>query len=279
MKILEYFIVLLLVGFALCFSVAVVQAEGKFKLQEGAKGKLCLGCHSTFGSKMKAKHIHTPLAQGECTGCHNPHASDHGMLMDGSADSICYNCHVNVVPAGAASSHQVAAEGKCVSCHDPHSSDYPANLIKGGSKLCFECHKELGDKIASSKFGHAPVQQDCLKCHNPHASEKNASLLKTNEPGLCLECHQTSSSGFKKQHMNYPVEQGRCTSCHDPHGSNNPKMLTAKGPFLCTNCHQYGGHVNVPRYNRASALIGQGCVNCHSRIHGSNHPSGAKLTR
>ena len=26
-------------------------------------------------------------------------------------------------------------------------------------------------------------------------------------------------------------------------------------------------------------LVGQGCINCHSRIHGSNHPSGARFQR
>jgi hypothetical protein len=26
-------------------------------------------------------------------------------------------------------------------------------------------------------------------------------------------------------------------------------------------------------------LLGKGCVNCHSQVHGTNHPSGARLTR
>ncbi len=257
--------ILLLAGFFLGFSSAFVQAEGKFKLKPGAKGKLCLSCHPSFNAKMKNKHVHTPLAEGDCSGCHNPHASNHGMLMAADANAICYSCHENVVPMDARSSHQVAADGKCISCHDPHSSANPANLVKGGSDLCFECHQELGKKIASNKFGHSPVKQDCLKCHYPHASEKNLSLLRAEEPGLCLACHKTDSAGFKKQHMNYPVEKGRCSSCHDPHGSNSGAILAdnVHQPIksgMCNQCH------NEPNSAQPFAVKNEGfelCQGCH----------------
>jgi hypothetical protein len=26
-------------------------------------------------------------------------------------------------------------------------------------------------------------------------------------------------------------------------------------------------------------LLGKNCMNCHSQVHGSNHPSGARMTR
>jgi hypothetical protein len=26
-------------------------------------------------------------------------------------------------------------------------------------------------------------------------------------------------------------------------------------------------------------MLGKNCLNCHSQVHGSNHPSGARLTR
>lgn len=261
----EIIVAVLLLVFTFCLAATGVRAEGKFKLKPGAEGKLCLNCHTAFSSKMKAKHIHTPLVEGECTGCHNPHAANHGMLLDAEVGSICYNCHDSVVPKDSVSAHQVVAEGKCVSCHDPHSSDNPANLIKGGSALCFDCHKELGEKIASNKFSHAPVKKDCLNCHNPHASEKNANLLKVAEPKLCLGCHKTDSSGFKKRHMNYPVEQGRCTSCHDPHGSNSGAILAdhVHAPIkneMCNQCH------NEPNSPQPFALKKNGfelCQGCH----------------
>lgn len=293
MRFRETIVVALLVGVMLCLVSVNAQAEGKFKLKPGAKGKLCLSCHTAFSSKMKDKHIHTPLVEGECSGCHNPHASDHGMLMMGETDSICYNCHDNVVPEGAASAHQVVAEGQCVTCHDPHSSANPANLVKGGSDLCFDCHKEMGKKIESNKYGHSPVKKDCLRCHTPHASEKNIRLLKVEEPGLCLECHKVDSAGFKKSHMNYPVEQGRCSSCHDPHGSNSAAILAdyvhepikkqmcnqchnepnSADPFavkksgfeLCQGCHYEMINESFSKNRLHWPLVDKtGCINCHS---------------
>lgn len=264
MRLRETIVLSLLVGVILCLVSATAQAEGKFKLKPGATGKLCLNCHTAFSAKMKAKHIHTPLVEGDCSGCHNPHASNHGMLMDTDADAICYKCHDNVVPEAAVSTHQVVAEGKCVACHDPHSSANPANLVKGGSELCFDCHKELGEKIATNKYGHAPVQKDCLGCHNPHASENNLGLLTAEEPGLCLGCHKATSSGFKKQHMNYPVEQGRCTSCHDPHGSNSGAILAdnVHAPIkneMCNQCHNAPDSAQPFAVTKTSYELCQGC--------------------
>ena len=293
MRLRETCIFILLICLMLCFSSALAQAEGKFKLKPGARGKLCLSCHSTFSDKMKERHIHTPLAKGDCSGCHNPHASNHAMMMDGDADSICYKCHDSAVPEAAASVHQMVADGECIACHDPHASAYPGNLVKGGSELCFECHQVLGEKIAANKYGHSPVKKNCLRCHTPHASEKAAGLLKAEEPGLCLQCHKTGSGGFKKAHRNYPVEQGRCSSCHDPHGSNSGAILadnvhepitngmcnqchnepSAKDPFavkkngfeLCQGCHYdmineaFGkNQLHWPLVDKA------GCINCHT---------------
>ena len=293
-------VVMLLIGLVFCFSSATVWAEGKFKLKPGATGKLCLSCHTAFSAKMKAKHVHTPLVEGECSSCHNPHASDHGVLMEDDADSICYKCHDDVVPEKAISTHQVVAEGKCVSCHDPHSSENPANLVKSSRELCFSCHKELGEKIASNKFGHAPVKRNCMNCHTAHASDQAVSLLKTAEPGLCLGCHKTNSESFKKRHMNYPVEQGRCTSCHDPHGSNTGAILAdnvhapiknemcnqchnepdSAQPFgvkkegfeLCQGCHYEMVNEAFSKSKLHWPLVDKtGCINCHTP-HASSEP-------
>ena len=271
---------------------AVSQAD-KYNLKAGARGKNCLSCHVSFQEKMQKKFIHSPLANGECTGCHNPHASSHGKLMAAEPDEICYKCHDNVVPEEAASVHQDVLEGNCVLCHDPHAADNRANLVRAGSKLCFECHAELGEKIGQNKFGHSPVQTDCLSCHNPHAAAENPSLLTDSVPALCLNCHQTDSSSFKKVHLNYPVEQGRCTSCHNPHGSSTvailydnvhapvsnkmcsqchvepsapaPFALKSKGFEVCQGCHydQMTEMLNQERLHWP-VVDEKGCINCHS---------------
>lgn len=301
MKFRETIILLSLALLTFVLIATSALAEGPFKLRPGAKGKLCLTCHTAFSAKMDAKYIHTPLAEGDCSSCHNPHASEHGNLMSGDADSVCYRCHDAMVPESAISSHQVVADGQCVSCHDPHSSDNTANLIKEGNELCFDCHKDLGEKIRSNKFGHAPVEQSCLRCHNPHAAENSSNLLIQDEPALCLECHKASSDSFKKQHLNYPVEQGRCTVCHDPHGSNagailadnvhepikngmcnqchnapdspDPFAVTKEGFELCQGCH-YEMVNDTFGKNRLHWPVADkvGCVNCHTP-HASKEPA------
>ena len=264
MKFRQFATILILTSLVLIFVPALSHAEGKFNLKPGATGKVCLTCHTAFAEKLKAKHVHTPLTEGECTGCHNPHASGHDHLLDAEPDLLCYNCHDNMVPKGAVSVHKVVAEGQCVACHDPHASDNPSNLVKAGEKLCFGCHKELGKKISENKFQHAPVKKDCLLCHDPHASGKSPRLLKMEQPALCLQCHKTDNPGFKKQHMNYPVEKGKCSSCHDPHGSNSGAILAdvVHNPVsnqMCNQCHNDPDSADPFGLKKQGFEICQGC--------------------
>ena len=77
-----------------------------------------------------------------------------------------------------------------------------------------------------------------------------------------------------------------CGLCHKPHGSANLGMLSQRAPFLCQQCHGREGHPSVPGLPASlpggapsASLLAGGCVNCHSQVHGSNHPSGRRLTR
>ena len=87
-----------------------------------------------------------------------------------------------------------------------------------------------------------------------------------------------------KPNVHQVLKTGACALCHDPHGSNNDRMLVAKDPMLCQRCHVssrhpatiYDGTQIAAASNRA---VGRSCVNCHSQIHGSNHPAGEKFLR
>lgn len=284
---------LLLVG-----HVAYAAAPDRdLKLKKGARAKLCVECHDEFAAKLKRSHLHTPLSEGDCTGCHDPHTSNNAMLLAAESGALCYECHDEMDASSARSVHEVFAEGKCAECHDPHASDNENNLLRTGSALCFECHKEMGEKIASNEYAHDPVEEDCLECHSPHYSEKDRKLLVDAQPGLCLECHEVDDASFKKRHKNYPVETGRCSLCHDPHGSSTEALLfdnvhdpvaggecdechmkaTSKTPLalkdsgyeICEGCHyeDIADMLIKPRVHWA--LLGKdGCVNCHAP-HGS----------
>jgi predicted CXXCH cytochrome family protein len=78
-----------------------------------------------------------------------------------------------------------------------------------------------------------------------------------------------------------------CLNCHEPHGSNHEKLLTSPRPALCQQCHIMQGHMSqlltrglLASGSRADVrMIGRSCSNCHSQVHGSNHPSGVKFHR
>ncbi len=256
--------VLLLVAVAI-FLPALCYARADFKLKEGAGGKLCLGCHDGVREAMKKSSVHTPLADGECVGCHNPHASNFEMMMASPQETICYTCHGDLIPDEARSIHKVVGEGQCTLCHDPHASQNRSNLLKKGEELCFECHRELGDKIENNKFSHPPVRENCLDCHGAHASADNIKLLNEATPALCLQCHETDGEAFQTIHKGYPVGKADCTTCHDPHGSNQGAMLydnvhdpVAKGS--CGQCHVAPGSTE-PFALKASGY--ETCMACH----------------
>ena len=144
------------------------------------------------------------------------------------------------------------------------------------TETCYSCHAEV--RADANKMSHHPVREgrmDCASCHNAHASTP-ALLAKHTINDTCNACHTEKRGPFVREHA--PVREN-CATCHAAHGSNQRNLLTSKDPFLCLSCHSYGGHINLPRYNRVSNPYGNGCSNCHVSTHGSNHPSGAKLTR
>jgi hypothetical protein len=64
--------------------------------------------------------------------------------------------------------------------------------------------------------------------------------------------------------------------------------LVRRAPQLCQQCHQQPHSRNPhsdelydfsPSARIARSVVGQSCMNCHSRVHGSNHPSGLNLMR
>ncbi len=73
-----------------------------------------------------------------------------------------------------------------------------------------------------------------------------------------------------------------CANCHNSHGSNKQRMLINALPRLCQNCHftPHGAPAARPADQAAVRFnYNKGCVNCHSLIHGSNHPAGVFFTR
>ena len=48
---------------------------------------------------------------------------------------------------------------------------------------------------------------------------------------------------------------------------------------LCQSCHQQGRHQTIPGVPASIWIDNKACLNCHSQIHGTNHPSGPLFQR
>jgi DmsE family decaheme c-type cytochrome len=150
--------------------------------------------------------------------------------------------------------------------------------------VCYQCHQAQRTETMKA-FAHPFFQgkMDCAACHSPHGDAVASSLARQTVNDTCYQCHAEYRGPYLWEHA--PVSED-CGLCHAPHGSNHPGMLAKRAPLLCQSCHSQAGHPSVAYGPGGLAdgtpskyLLGQSCMNCHSQVHGSNHPSGTKLMR
>jgi DmsE family decaheme c-type cytochrome len=232
----------------------------------------------------------TPAAAHQCETCHGPSpahvaftATPPTVVYKGPKASpaaertrMCLSCHKSGQRMSWRGSQHLANDVACDNCHTVHADKDPVLVEASQPQKCFTCHAEV--RADGNKMSHHPVREGligCASCHNVHGSTPGL-LTKSTVNETCYTCHAEKRGPFVWEHA--PARES-CANCHSSHGSNQRNLLTSKDPFLCLSCHSYGGHINLPRYNRVSNPYGSGCSNCHVSMHGSNHPSGAKLTR
>jgi DmsE family decaheme c-type cytochrome len=123
----------------------------------------------------------------------------------------------------------------------------------------------------------------CSSCHDPHDGNNDFLLRRSTVNQTCYLCHAEKRGPFLWEHA--PASED-CTLCHQPHGSNHPSLLVKRPPLLCQQCHSPAGHPSGAYSSEEMDdsfnnrfLLGRSCLNCHSQVHGSNHPSGSKLHR
>ena len=270
--------------------------------------RICLTCHGNPGITAIQQTVHgqvnvpgTPFNLGGCSECHGASAahlqsfqSPDFVFDDGSTqfppsgiaaqNQQCLNCHQSRERVHWAGSLHESAGLACVSCHKIHSSQASALLPEANPGLCLNCHKEKQGQF--NRRSHHPVMEglmNCTSCHNPHGSDGRALMAKSDVVATCTTCHAEKRGPFLWEHQ--PVSED-CTTCHNPHGSNQASMLSVRQPFMCQGCHSDAFHPStlysgddIPPLGAAQQLLGASCTNCHSAIHGSNHPSGSRFTR
>jgi len=263
----------------------------------------CVTCHDAEGKSFhqtlhgKKEDPRTPAAAHSCETCHGPgqaHVDDpskpdsikrFAKIAPRDASAVCLTCHSRANHTQWTGSPHEVRNLSCISCHSVHAPKSDKSQLKAATitDTCVTCHKPQVAK--QQRLGHMPVREGkmtCTTCHNPHGTT-NVKMLRTgnwiNE--TCTSCHAEKRGPFLWDHA--PVREA-CSTCHDPHGSNNDRMLVAKLPMLCQRCHIGTKHPssiydNADLKSKSNRLIGRGCVNCHSQIHGSNSPAGNAFLR
>jgi predicted CXXCH cytochrome family protein len=145
------------------------------------------------------------------------------------------------------------------------------NLLKASQpQLCFSCHSDV--KPAFSQPFHHKVNEGlmkCTDCHDTHGTFGNNQLRSTaDQTMVCTKCHTETRGPFVFEHA--AVKSEGCLGCHSPHGSQNARLLNVPNiNQMCNQCHSPVAMGTVHGIGAGSAEV-LSCVNCHTKIHGSN---------
>lgn len=275
--------------------------------------RTCTKCHDETEkypvlSILKSKHAvmadaRTPFADQACVICHGPSeahltkpAEGHPRTPAGIAfgaqaatpaieqNAVCLRCHERGARThwkGGAHEFQGLA---CTACHTVHTGRDPVLAKTTQPDVCFSCHREKRAEIF--RPSSHPIREGkvaCSDCHDSHGSTGPKLLVRGTLNETCYVCHAEKRGPFLWEHA--PVRED-CTICHTPHGSVHAPLLKNRGPWLCQQCHlaqfhpstAYSG-TGLPGGAPSQQLLAKNCLNCHSQVHGSNHPSGVRKTR
>jgi DmsE family decaheme c-type cytochrome len=270
----------------------------------------CATCHKleqehwahTVHARAFRSNPATALAARGCEACHGPGAKHVENVSDKTAiiaftrrrgtpvdvqNGQCMQCHKGRERIFWQGSVHQASQLGCSDCHNSMAKLSVSGLLAKStiSETCFTCHQQ--QRTEFRKRSHMPLLEgriSCGDCHNPHGSITRPLLKADSANQLCTTCHAEKRGPFIWEHA--PVRKN-CMECHLPHGSNHESLLIVARPFLCQQCHSNVSHPanlltrsNLPRGTVPDErAVNRNCSNCHSQIHGSNHPSGARFQR
>lgn len=265
----------------------------------------CLGCHTDNADKPIHALFKTPHGKLQgggamaCIACHGAseaHAGNPTMekpttsfgprwgVAPAEANTACLSCHDKEQQMFWLGSGHEQEDLACTNCHRAHINRDPVLSDSGQLDACLGCHtRRQAELRLPSRHPILEGKTSCTDCHNPHGSGSESALVAATLNDTCYGCHQEKRGPFLWEH---PPAAEDCSNCHTPHGSVHANLLTARAPFMCQQCHSAAFHPSQLydgqsiRNNTANQyILGKSCLNCHSQIHGSNHPSGARLTR
>ncbi len=298
---------LLRIGVALCIASAA-------RADDYVGQETCVGCHgavshayasTVHGRALTAAAATTALMERGCESCHGPgraHAMSGGRVQQAEGwltfredtpeaetlkSQACLQCHQGSTQRFWHGSAHESRGLSCSSCHTVMQPVSQRHLLSRPTEaeVCSQCHHLAGAQ--SRRTSHMPTRttgggpgaegfMTCASCHNAHGSVAESLIDAHTINDSCTSCHAEKRGPFLWEHA--PVSES-CLGCHVAHGSIKPNLLRISAPRLCQTCHVQVLHVSEARAPGSRFVAGQSCMSCHSQVHGSNHPSGAFLTR
>lgn len=262
----------------------------------------CVGCHGTS----KRHETEAGRGSGPTTPPDIGYSKEHSSTPE-ERSRACLSCHeqgaAHALWAGSAHETRNVA---CTNCHRIHVDADPILSKSGQAEICYACHKTV--RAQHQRISTHPVgagEMTCADCHAAHGSTGPKLMLRNSISETCFACHAEKRGPFLWEHA--PAVDN-CMNCHTAHGSTATPLLKARSPWLCQNCHNQALHpgdaysgsslpggavanvsegtpvnpltgVGVGRNNPPTQLAYRACANCHSQIHGSNHPAGQHFLR
>jgi len=264
--------------------------------------EVCQACHpvptATFSETLHGKLFeHEPrntLESRGCEACHGPgsaHAASNGeealeVAFGGGSpqppseqNAVCLQCHEKTARLYWEGGPHESRDLRCTNCHTLMRKVSEERQLAQVNEVetCGQCHTQR--RAQSRRSNHMPLregQMKCTNCHNPHGSANPKLLKEASVNEVCYTCHAEKRGPFLWEHA--PVVES-CLNCHDPHGTNHEKLLKVAKPRLCQQCHIEVFHPTQPQTPESRFVFNRSCTNCHSQIHGSNHPSGLRWHR
>ena len=242
--------------------------KGGGKAEAHVANGSCLSCHDNGARTLwqGSRHHNEGVA---CTNCHQVHVPQDRVLAKASQPEVCFACHKTERAQTMRISHPPVQAGKvsCSDCHQPHGTSGSKLLQKASvNETCWTCHAE---KRGPFLWEHPSASDDCMNCHTPHGST-NPPLLRARAPWLCQECHGDGAPHPGNVYSAASLPGGRVANVNNTGGTSGNNQLGAVNPITGARVTQ-----NAP----PAQMAFRSCTNCHSQIHGSNHPAGNRFLR
>ncbi len=180
----------------------------------------CVSCHDEIKARLAEKHVHAPVASGECTTCHDPHSAPYQYQLKAEGPAACALCHEDI---GEDLKRPVVHKptGNCGACHDPHGGPFRGQTRR-------------------------PLNELCMDCHGAGAESEEASARKPGAPAVSLSADGTQGHPVSRHIVSGPRDPKSpdrpftCASCHNPHGTKGGRLYRFEAMSLselCVKCH------------------------------------------